>query len=225
MMTLAQLYKLGENIGLDIFDGITIPENCPINRTILINNIMQLDGMNIPLYADPNVMREAISVWSFRHQYTFVHMGKVLDAEYNPIEDNDHHLNETVTKNLNDGTTKNSSMTATTGKSTTNTGTDTTTETSDTSAYNVTDYSDKDKVTTELQHGLVKREDGSAGTTSNDSRLRSMNSSETRTKTESGNSKYSHQELVNQEFESLGKFNPYAFIAGIFENELTLTVY
>lgn len=225
MLTLSQLYKLGQNINIDIFEGISIPENCPINRTVLIDNIMQLDGMNIPLYADPIVMQSAVTLWSARHQYTFTHIGKVLDASYSPIEDNDHRVNETKTRNVNDGTTRNSSMNATTGKSTTNTGTDTTTETSDTSAFNASDYQPTDKVVTELEHGLTKREDGSAETSNEESRLRSMNSTDTRTKTESGTSKYSHQELLNQEFELLGKFNPYTFIAGMFENELTLTVY
>ena len=225
MLTLAQLYKLAENIHVDIFEGLSIPENCSINRTVLIDNIMQLDGLNIPLYADPIVMQSAITLWSARHQYTFTHIGKILDASYSPIEDNEHRLNETTTKNLNDGTTKNSSMSATTGKSTYNTGKDTTTETSDTSAYNASEYQPKDEVITELEHGHTKREDGTAGTTTEDSRLRSMNSTETRSKTESGTSKFSHQQLMEQEFDLMGKFNPYTFIAGLFENELTLTIY
>ena len=49
MLTLAQLYDLGQNVNIDIFGGISLPTNSPINRTNLINAIMEHCGLNYPI--------------------------------------------------------------------------------------------------------------------------------------------------------------------------------
>ena len=245
MLNLAQLYRLGINLDLDIYEGINLPENSPIDRETLINTIKERNGLNIPMYADPYVMQSAISVWSAKNQYTFIHIGNILNAEYNPIEDTDEDYNETKTHNLTDNTAINNTKSeaihnagtvdVVDGTTTVNSGTDTTTETDETSAFNASTYQDKDKSTTEIVHGLNTVESRSGKTTTGNDETKNSTAgttnnkqlaeNETTNRTNSGNLKYSHQELLNQEFELMGRFNPYNFIAGLFENELTLCLY
>ena len=61
MLTLVQLYDLGKNVNQDIFSGILLPADSPLDRNILINTIIEHCGLNIPLYADPYIMTSAPS--------------------------------------------------------------------------------------------------------------------------------------------------------------------
>ena len=108
MLTLGQLIKLGENIGVDIFAGVTLPENNPLDRDTLINTIIEKCGLNIPMYADPYIMASAITLWSARNQYTFEHVGKIFNAVYSPIENKDYYEDISVTRerDMTDNTTR-----------------------------------------------------------------------------------------------------------------------
>ena len=161
MLTLEQLYKLGKVQDIDIFENITLPENSPIIRQTLIDAIMIKCGMNYPMYADPFVMASAIAVWSAKNQYTFAHVGKILAAEYSPIENKDYYEDTSVERARERGMTDNTSGTSdkterteiSTGNETKHTGTDTTTEEQTTSAYNSSTYQPDDKTVTDLVHG------------------------------------------------------------------------
>lgn len=250
MLTLEQLYKLGVSHNIDIFDGITLPENSPFNRTVLIDTIMEKCGLNIPMYADPFVMASAISVWSARNQYTFIHVGKIYNAQYSPIENKDYYENSTVnrardmtdnttgTSTKTEGTETGSESSVTEGKSTTHSGTDTTTEENTTSAYNANDYQPDNKTETSFVHGEVIREDGSVNSETSATIDKTTDASITNDKTidedesittvnhQHGNiGVTSNNQLQTAEYEMLDKYNPYSFIAGLFENELTLFVY
>lgn len=250
MLTLEQLYKLGKVQDIDIFENITLPENSPIIRETLIDTIMIKCGMNYPMYADPFVMASAIAVWSAKNQYTFAHVGKILTAEYSPIENKDYTETTTVVRDrdLTDNTdisNNSSENVSTTGSTTGNnqrvtahSGTDTTTDENTTSAYNSSDYQPDDKTVSTLQHGesiadtsnsTISNTGSNAKQTAitiNDDKSVSEDETTTTTSHQHGNiGVTSFFDIQRGEYELIGEYNPYNFLAGLFENELTLFVY
>ena len=234
MLTLEQLYKLGVNVGIDIFSGITLPEENPIDRETLINSIMEKCGLNYPMYADPYVMASAINLWSAKNQYTFEHVGKILTAVYSPIENTDKYEDITVTRerDMTDNTSGENSKTeqlyTNTGTMETNGGTDTTENT--TSAMNESDYQPDDKI--ELTHGhtIETHVNGnSTRTTGGDmSTDKTIDEDETTTTTNHTHGNIgvtTNTTLQIEEYKLLHDYNPYTFLAGLFENDLTLFIY
>lgn len=234
MINLAQLYKLGKSINIDIFDGLTLPEDSPLDRETVINTIMELDGMNIPTYADPVVMKSAITVWSAKHQYTFIHVGKIFEAEYSPIENTDRYDEITVERDrdLKDDTlsSSNKGENGTTGNTNTHSGRDTTNIEETTSADNSSDYQPADHTQTINDYNSTITDSGSMSksTLISGSNNKTIDEDETTKTTQHlhGNiGTTTNTQLINEEYRLLSDMNPYNFIAGLFENELTLFVY
>lgn len=250
MLTLGQLINLGKSENLDIFDGLMLPEDSPLDRDILINSIIMKCGLNIPLYADPYIYKSAITVWSAKNQYTFVHIGNIYAAEYSPIENKNYYTDHSTTRarDMTDNTTgsnsksentaTNNSSTVTEQKISTHSGTDTTTDTAETSAYNETTYQNKDKDTTTLEHGEQIADSGNGSTTATGQIAKSTTGSLTNDKTidedetitetshEHGNIGITTNNTMQvEEYNMLSDFRPYDFIAGLFENELTICLY
>ncbi len=226
MLTLEQLYNHGMSREIDIFSGLKLPLGSPINRTTLINSIMELCGLNIPMYADPEVMANAISLWSAKNQYTFEHVAKILTAEYSPIE-NKYYTEETdFNRGLSDNTKGNTTRTESVkaDNKTTHKGSDITEST--TSAYNSSDYEPNSKDTfthgESVENGGNSKKDIGMGNT-NDKTVKEN----TKTKSiQRGNIGItSNTELQLGEYDLLGKLNHYTFLAGLFENQLTIFVY
>ena len=234
MLTLTQLYELGQNGHTDIFSGITLPDDSPLDRDILINSIIERCGLNIPLYADPYVMTSAINLWSAKNQYTFKHVGKIYNAEYSPIENKDLY-SETIedksrdlTDDTNGSNKKKDILTA--NNLTTHSGTDNTTVENATSAYNNTSYQPDSKETSYYNHGEKVDNKGNSTHDINTDITNNKKVKETEgTKTiirEHGNVGItSNTQLQFEDYDLISKFNPYTFIAGLFENELTLFIY
>lgn len=238
MITLTQLYSLGKNVDIDIFDGLNLPEDSPLDRDIMINTIMMNCGLNIPMYADPVVMRSAINIWSAKNQYTFIHVGKIYSAEYSPIENTDRYDTETIERNrdMTDNTdidndkTENSS--STNHNTNTHTGKDSTEVEDTTSADNVSDYQPKEKTESETTFGSQIADQGGGTldrhTVVDGSNNKTIDEDETTTRTQHlhGNiGTTTNTMLQTEEYDLLSKFNPYNFISGLFENELTLFIY
>lgn len=238
MLTLGQLIKLGENVDIDIFSGLSLPVNNPLDRDILINSIIEKCGMNYPVYADPVTMESAITLWSAKNQYTFDHVGKIFSAVYSPIENKDYY-EDTETgreRDLTDNTTgrinKSENTTGTVDKTTSHSGTDTTTDEDETSAYNANDYQPKNKSTSDIVHGENIRDAGSTTL----SKTSNSGTASDKTIDENENITVStHQhgnigvstffDIQRGEYELMAEYNPYTFLAGLFENELTLFIY
>lgn len=250
MLTLEQLINVGKLNDIDIFDGLTLPEDSPLDREVLINSILMKCGLNIPMYADPYIFRSAVNVWSAKNQYTFVHVGKIYSAEYSPIENKNYFTehstsrsrdmtdNTTGSNSKTENTSSNNSSNVTEQKISTHSGTDTTTDTMETSAYNETTYQDKDKQTSDLVHGEQIADSGNGSTTATGQIAKSVSGSLTNDKTidedetitetshEHGNIGVSTNfDLEQGEYKLLSDFRPYDFLAGLFENELTLYIY
>ena len=246
MLTLQQLYNLGTSDSINIFEYLTLPEGSPLDKDIIINTILMKCGLNIPMYADPVVMRSAVNVWSMKNQYTFEHIAKIYTAEYSPIENTDRYDSITVDRNraLDDNTkiqnTKNedldTSSNTTTNGTTQHTGTDTNTIEETTSAENVSDYQPDSKTVSKMEHGEKVTDNNTSNTTGRSDRKTDINGTtkkdvdeaETTTTTQHlhGNIGTTTNTLLQtEEYRLMSDYNPYSFIAGLFENELTLCVY
>ncbi len=238
MLTLAQLYNLGSNINVDIFDGITLPDDSPLNRELMINVIMEKCGLNIPMYADPVVMQSAIRLWSAKNQYTFIHVGKIYNAEYSPIENTDRYDDIVVERerDLKDDTAINNTKTEDGETSNTNTNThggrDISHIDETTSADNVDDYQPKDHTQTTNDYGSTITDNGGSSidktTTTDGTNNKTIDEDETTRTIQHlhGNIGTTTNTLLQtEEYSLLEKYNPYDFIAGLFENSLTLFVY
>lgn len=238
MLTLTQLYDLGKIKDIDIYDGIALPSDSPLDRDVLINSIIMRCGLNYPLYADPSVMASAIALWSAKNQYTFIHVAKIYEASYSPIENYDRYEDMSTDRDrgLTDNTTgsssKSDSTTTNANRTTTHSGTDTTTDTNEVSAYDASTYQPETKLTSSLQHGEQIQEYASSGKTTTGSGTTGSNKSVTENETITQENHIrgnigvtTATAMQSEEYEFLKNYNPYDFIAGLFENDLTLFVF
>lgn len=278
MLTLQQLYELGKANGIDIYSGISLPTNSPLDRSVLINTIIMRCGLNIPMYADPAVMAAAISVWSAKNQYTFEHVAKIYEASYSPIENYDRYedISTTTDRKVKDDTTGigtkketiNNNSTVTTDSDTTDThttshtgsdtnavthtGYDTTDVETTTSAYDASTYEPDSKTSTTYTPGATDTTTFTPGSTdtvtggttedttvtNNGTSSRNTTSNSTTNKDVAESEKVKHTghlrgnigvttatQMETEEYEFIKNYNPYDFISGLFENDLTLYVF
>lgn len=246
MLTLTQLYDLGKNEGIDIFDGLQLPSGSPLDRDTLINSIIMRCGLNFPNFADPFVMASAVTVWSAQNQYTFEHVAKIYEASYSPIENYDRYedMNTDHNRTLKDNTSNIGKKTenlitnnnTNDDRTTEHSGTDTTTDESKTSAYDDSTYVPENKSTSDLKHGekIIDKDDITTNGTSNKTTNNTSNTNKGVTEDEKtkqnnhirGNIGVTTADAMQkEEYEFLSKYNPYTFIAGLFENDLTLFIY
>lgn len=246
MISLVQLYNLGLSENKNIFSGLRVPNLSPLDNDILINTILEKCGLNIPLYADVDTMSAAITLWSARNQYTFEHVAKIYEAEYSPIENYNKIETIGVNRTLKDDTSNkklstekidnNSNATVTENKTSAHSGTDTNTEENTTSAYNSSTYQPDNKTVTGLVHGETITDTGSGTTKNTGSSTKGINGTSNSNKnvTEQENTTnnthgnigvMTNTTMQTEEYELLLSYNPYNFLAGLFENELTLCIY
>lgn len=234
MLTLTQLSKLATSERIDLFEGLILPTGSPLDRDVVINTILMRCGLNYPNFADPYVMKSAIAVWSSKNQYTFEHVAKIYMAEYSPIENYDRYedMNTNRDRDMNDNTysTAGKGENVTSNRTTTHSGTDTTTDTAETSAYDSSTYQPTDKTVSKLEHGEKVTDGGTSNktTTSNTNSNKGVTENEITTQNNHirGNIGVTTANAMQEaEYSMLEKYNPYDFIAGLFENDLTLFIY
>ena len=234
MLTLTQLYELGKIKGIDIYSGITLPSESPLDRSVVINSIIMRCGLNYPLYADPSVMASAISLWSAKNQYTFEHVAKIYLASYSPIENYDRYEDMSTDRDrgLTDTTTasagKNEGITS--SRTTGHSGTDTTTDETTVSAFNSSTYQPDTKLTSSLLHGESVSDSGSSSKNTQSSSTTNKGITENETIKQDNHIRgnigvTTATAMQSEEYTFLEHYNPYEFIAGLFENELTLFIY
>ena len=107
-MSTAKLTLIGlYNNDNTLFDSLTLPAG--IDKTVLVNNILLRSGDFEVLYADPDFLKPAISLWGQKWSRTFEKWQKALAVEYDPLYNYDRR-EEWVTSE--------DEATATTGRST-----------------------------------------------------------------------------------------------------------
>lgn len=109
-MNLLSLYNYDESL----FDNLVLPEG--IDKDTLVNNLLLDTVSQEVLYADPDIMKQAIGMWSKKELPVWQRLKDTLDIRgtYNPIYNydrneeitNDHTKNTTESENhnLNKGT-------------------------------------------------------------------------------------------------------------------------
>lgn len=246
MLTLTQLYDLATSENIDLFEGLKLPADSPLDRDTVINSILMRCGLNYPNFADPRVMKSAITVWSAQNQYTFDHIAKIYEAEYSPIENYDRYedlstdRNRTMDDDTTNHSTKNESIvndnTVTNNLTESHSGKDSTVDENKTSAYDDANYQPETKSTSDLTHGEKITNTGTVktngsidkGDTNNSTTNKDVKELEKTTQKNHirGNIGVTTADAMQkEEYEFLAKYNPYEFIAGLFENSLTLFVY
>lgn len=150
--------------------------------------------------------------------------------------------NNEKSETITGGNTVTNDLTTTNDLETAHSGTDTTTDENTTSAYDSSSYQPENKSTSDLLHGEKINDTGTVtntGTVTTDTTSSKRDSNiSTTNKDVLENEKTTQNNHIRgnigvmtatamqeEEYELLGKFNPYSFISGLFENDLTLFVY
>ena len=208
-----------------MLDGVTLPSD-DLDAELLKSVIMERCGLLTPLYSEPEVMKEVISIWFRSHQWNIAHVIDLIKTAYKPLENYDRHedLNrgKTDTRNRSENTTENRNQEySETGDITTNGETE-----RKVAAFNTSEYAPADQT---IQDSRTQSETGGSteGTTTG-----SM------TGTEAGNENehainYIHgnigvtttQAMFLEELNLLGGFNAYQFIAEMFAKDLLLSIW
>ena len=195
-------------LSVDMFAGCTVP--APLDMDRVRGAIVMRCGLLTPLYNEPETQQAATQQFFFENPWKFEHLVKVLEAEYSPIE-NVFEVRDETTKNTGADTltiAKNSQETITGSGSTENM----------ISAENVSTYS-PDR-TESNQSSQVRASGGS------DTHTNAKNSQSSLNVKRHGNiGVTTNQDMINQELDLLNRFNPYRFIADLYEKELTLGIY
>lgn len=240
-MNLQNLVDWAEFKGIDIFSGVYVP--APLNADTVKSAIMIRSGLMIPLYLEPEVFQACITHWFTAKQWTIEHLIKVIEADYNPIDNYNRKekYKETVSgsdtltmQGGNKQTNTGKDTTAHSGTDTTaHSGTDTTTE--EISAENVSTYSPDSK--SSLQHGesigithgeQIDLTHGHTITDEYQNRKDITNYDKINTKESeiSGNiGVTTTQQMIEQELELLRHFDIYGWIADQFESDNMLLIY
>lgn len=194
-----------------LFDFMDIPEG--IDKETLTNNILLQAAEFELLYSNPYSMRDYIKIWSKKHYRTFDKWIKLLNMDYNPIENYDR-IEEWDEKRK--GTTKDN----TTGKSDTRINTESTSVTDN--KYNTYDSD-------------TLKERAQDVNTSDSANSQIVNSSADSTSDHDDNLKHSGrihgnigvmttQQMAQSEIE-YARFNIYDQITDLFMQEFCLMVY
>ena len=112
-MNLLSLYNYDESL----FDNLVLPEG--IDKDTLVNNLLLDTVSQEVLYADPDIMKQAIGMWSKKELPVWQRLKDTLDirGSYNPIYNYDR--NEEITNDHTKNTTESENHNTNKGKDTT----------------------------------------------------------------------------------------------------------
>lgn len=130
-MSILGMYQMGQYNNDDLFENMQIPAG--IDRTDLINNILEQGASFEILYPDYDYLKFSIGAWSKRWYRTIDKWIKALDIEYDPLNNYDRHEEWTNNDNVS-GKTETSAGVNTTGS-----------DELSVTAYNADDYRNKEK--------------------------------------------------------------------------------
>lgn len=83
------------NYDSTILDGVTVP--APLSKELTQSAIMIRCGLLTPVYSEPETMKAAVNFFFASRQWEFLHLLKIIQAEYSPIENTDRYDNWTRT--------------------------------------------------------------------------------------------------------------------------------
>lgn len=199
-------------LDMDMFDDCTVPEGLNMER--VRGAIVMRCGLLTPLYSEPEVQRNATQQFFYENQWNFEHVLKIIEAQYSPIENVFEDQTETENINRSHGDTTNY------GKTITTSGNENVRVENKISAENVSTYSPDTERTENTTDSGTHTESGQDARSGNgtEGRAFSMN--------RHGNvGTVSANKLINEELDLLERFNPYKFIADLYEKQLIIGLY
>jgi len=198
-LTLIGLY----NYDSTIFDGLQLPDY--FDKETLVNTILLAGGEFGALYPDADFMKQAITLWSGKNQRYFERLAKLMQINYEPLEN--YNRQEKWT-DKGEGSSKSNYNSASNGSNSN------TTE-NKVSAFNSSAYENRDRSTST----------GTDAETDNGTSSGSSEYSNDRQGYARGNiGVMSSQDMYIQEMSVVG-INPYDVIAGDFINEFCIKLY
>ena len=211
-LTLWGIYQYDKTL----FDNIVLPNG--IDKDNLVGNIMRNSGDLYPYHQVPEYLKRNINYWFARRLFDFERMYEALRVEYSPIENYDR--KENTTRNYeNSGTDKEST---TLGSTTTSTNIGSNDNENKVSAYNESDYSNREKDTQSYNSTLTNTGSGT-DVTQTDYGLKRKEVEDIRVHGNIGVT--TSQQMIESEMELRAKYDIYKIISREFEREFLVQVY
>ena len=211
-LTLWGIYQYDKTLFVDI----VLPEG--IDKDNLISDIMRNSGDLYPYHQVPEYLKRNINYWFARRLFDFERMHEALRVEYSPIENYDR--KENTTRNYeNSGTDKEST---TLGSTTTSTNIGSNDNENKVSAYNESDYSNREKDTQSYNSTLTNTGSGT-DTTQTEYGLKRKEVEDIRVDGNIG--VRTSQQMIESEMELRANYDIYKIISREFEREFLVQVY
>ena len=211
-LTLWGIYQYDKTL----FDNIVLPDG--IDKDNLISDIMRNSGDLYPYHQVPEYLKKNITFWFSRRLFDFERMYEALRVEYSPIENYDR--KENTTRNYeNSGTDKEST---TLGSTTTSTNIGSNDNENKVSAYNESDYSNREKDIQSYNSTITNTGSGT-DTTQTEYGLKRKEVEDIRVHGNIGVT--TSQQMIESEMELRAKYDIYKIISREFEREFLVQVY
>lgn len=199
-----------------LFDGVVLPDG--IDKDNLVANIMRNSGDLYPYHQVPEYLKRNITFWFSRRLFDFERMYEALRVEYSPIENYDR--KENTTRNYeNSGTDKEST---TLGSTTTSTNIGSNDNENKVSAYNESNYSNREKDTQSYNSTLTNTGSGT-DVKQTEYGLKRKEVEDIRVHGNIGVT--TSQQMIESEMELRAKYDIYKIISREFEREFLVQVY
>ena len=192
-----------------MLDGVTLPTD-DLDTELLKSVIMERCGLLTPLYSEPEVMKEVISIWFRSHRWNIEHVINLIKSSYNPLENYDRHEDLERGKTDTRNRTQNYSEE---GSVITNQETERTV-----AAFNTSEYTPADKT---VSDGRTTTETGgnTSGTEAGSENEHAINHIH-------GNiGVTNNHQMFMSKMELLQGFNAYSFIDEMFTKDLMLSIW
>lgn len=199
-----------------LFDGVVLPSG--MDRDILIADIMRNSGDLYTYYQVPEQLKRNITFWFSRRLFDFERMFQALRAEYSPIENYDR-IESVKREHKNSGQDK---EVITLGSKSTLTHSGNDIAETQVSAYNESEYTNRDKET--QNYNTTTETQGSGNdTTTTDYGMTRNESEEARVHGNIGVT--TTQQMINEEMKLRAQYDIYRIIAMEFEREFLVQIY
>ena len=235
-MNLMNVIRYCEWQDIDLWSGVSVPTG--INKDLMINYIIKECGLLEPIYAEPELLKAQITMWSAANQWTFQHLLNIINSEYSPIENVYENRTETTTRDLAEDVNTSSDRTMqnqeslTHGENITRNLTGSETNENTVSAYNTSTYQPDRASEGSQSENETTAHSGQDVTQSNigENKVDAVDRDEIENTTyevfRHGNiGVTTNQQMINEELDLLERFNLYLWIARKFRNELMIELF
>ena len=199
-----------------LFDGIVLPTG--IDKDNLVSDIMRNSGDLYPYHQIPEYLKRNINFWFARRLFDFERMYEALRVDYSPIENYDR--KENISRDYeNSGVDKASTPL---GSSTTSTNVGSNDNENKVSAYNESDYTNREK-DTQSYNSTVTNTGSGTDTTQTEYGLKRKEVEDIRVHGNIGVT--TSQQMIESEMSLRAKYDIYKIISREFEREFLVQIY